>query len=143
MDIIEKSNIPRGYKILCMVWSFRQKTNPFNIVYRWRSRLCVDGSQQEEGIDYDTSYSPVVAWSTVRFCLTLSAINGWKSRQIDYVQAFPQAALHEDEHIYVEIPRDFYVHNTDDTRHYALKLNKNVYGLKQASHNWWEKLSSG
>ena len=79
----------------------------------------------------------------MRLCLTLSAIFDWKSRQIDYVQAFPQAKLHESEKVYVEIPRDFYVHKEADTKHYALKLNKNVYGLKQASHNWWEMLSTG
>ena len=79
-QIVQKSKIPRGKKILRMVWSFRRKTNPFNIVYRWRSRLCVDGSRQEEGVDFDTSYSPVVSWPTVRFCLTLRAIHGWKSR---------------------------------------------------------------
>ena len=90
-----------------MVWSFRSKENPSNIVYRWDSHICVDNSQQEEIIDFDTSHSLVVAWSTIQLCFTLSAINGWKSRQIDYVQAFPQADLNEGKHIYVEIQRDF------------------------------------
>eukprot|EP00957_Ditylum_brightwellii_P198754 15149827-Ditylum_brightwellii.AAC.1 len=42
-------------------------------------------------------------FTTVRMLLLLSQLKGYKSRQVDYVQAFPQAPL-EDEEVFMEIP---------------------------------------
>ena len=125
----------------CIVFYVTKKT--FNIVYIWIPRICIDSSQEQEGIDNDTSYIPVLAWSTIHFCLTLNTKNGLKSQQIDYVQTFQQVDLHEDEHIYIEIPQCFYIYVSNDTKYYALKLNENAYGLKWASHNWCVKLITG
>eukprot|EP00957_Ditylum_brightwellii_P056371 4273300-Ditylum_brightwellii.AAC.1 len=33
-------------------------------VYRHRSRVCANGSKQQNGIDFHETYSPVVQWST-------------------------------------------------------------------------------
>ena len=40
----------------------------------------------------------------------------------------------------MELPQGFNV--GPESRRYVLKLQKNLYGLKQAGHNWFEKLSS-
>ena len=57
--------------------------------------------------------------------------------------AFPQADLKED--IWMQLPVGFQVDGqteADSDRHYVLKLNKSLYGLKQASYNWYEKLKT-
>ena len=55
--------------------------------------------------------------------------------------ALPQADLEED--IWMQLPIGFQVDSqseSDSDRNYVLKLNKNLYGLKQVSYNWYEKL---
>jgi hypothetical protein len=72
-----------------------------------RSRFCVRGDQQVEGVDYFESYAPVVQWSTVRVVFIMVIIYGLISRQVDFQNAFCQSTLGEHEHVYVEIPKGF------------------------------------
>ena len=141
-ELYPRSKVPRNQRVLRAVWSHRRKTKPTGEVYRHRSRICVDGSQQTHGVDYEHTYSPVVSWSTVRIMLIISVLNNLKTRQVDYVQAFPQASLSEGENVFMEIPRGYnYEGATSDD--YVLKLRKNLYGLKQAAYNWHELLKAG
>eukprot|EP00957_Ditylum_brightwellii_P211270 15365977-Ditylum_brightwellii.AAC.1 len=87
-------------------------------------------------------YSPVGQWSTVRMLLLLSQLKGYKSRQVDCVQAFPQAPL-EDEEVFMDIHSGFYHKDSKSTNNYVLRFKKNLYGLKQASYNWSELLKAG
>ena len=54
-------------------------------------------------------------------------IHDLESRSIDFVLALPEAELHED--VYKELPFSF---NHYGDRRYVMKLNKSIYGLKQA-----------
>jgi len=84
--------------------------------------------------------------------LILLTILGLASHQIDYVQAFPQATL--DDPVYMRIPQGWYYDTT--TRHlwqhsdpafcdqsHFIKLKHNLYGCKQAAHNWYMHLVKG
>ncbi len=84
--------------------------------------------------------------------LILSTILGLASCQIDYVQAFPQATL--DDPVYMCIPQGRYYDTTTrclwqhsdpafhDQSHF-IKLKCNLYGCKQAAHNWYMHLVKG
>jgi hypothetical protein len=96
----------------------------------------VNGSRQIQGIYYTESFAPVVRWSTIRMVNTLAAMYNPKGKQIDFTQAFPQAKLKED--IYLRFPAGFEHKNEK----WALKLKRNLYGLVQASRNWFLKLSA-
>jgi hypothetical protein len=67
---------------------------------------------------------------------TLAVMHNLKGKQIDFTQAFPQAKLKED--IYLQFPASF-EHKNDK---WDLKLKRNLYGLVQASRNWFLKLSA-
>ena len=140
--LVKKSTVPRNQRILRGVWSHRRKTTPAGEVYRHRSRLCVDGSQQTHGIDYTETYSPVVSWVTVRILMIFAKIYGLHMRQVDYVQAFPQAYLPEGENVFMEIPEGFDMGDLNKEE-YCLQLIKNCYGLKQAAYNWNNLLKAG
>ena len=138
---VPRSAVPMGQRVLRAVWSHRRKTTPAGVIYRHRSRVCADGSRQQYGIDYTDTYAPVISWTTVRILLILSVLLNLKTRQVDYVQAFPQASLPEDETIFMEIPDGYTPNGHPKTK--VLQLLKNLYGLKQAAFHWNELLRSG
>ena len=60
-------------------------------------------------------------------------MHNWKTIQLDYVHAFPQAPIERE--LFMEIPNGFYVDESDNQR-YALRLQANVYGHKKAGRVW-------
>jgi hypothetical protein len=121
-ELWPRSKVPKGHKILQAIWSFRRKRTPAGIVYRYRARLCAHGGQQTEGIDFFETYAPVVSWNTVRLVFTLTTLKGSVSRQIDYVQAFPQAPL-EDE-VYMLLPKGCITADEGDASNDVLRLEE-------------------
>jgi hypothetical protein len=115
---------------------------------KWKARLNVHGGKQQHGVNFWETYAPVVNLSTVRLVLTLSLLHGFKTRQVDFVQAFMQAPL--DCPVFMEIPAGFTVvdgtlhftgeANKNTNRDLVLRLTKNMYGHCQAGHNWYKRL---
>ncbi len=71
----------------------------------------------------------------------MAKIHGLPSRSIDFVLAFPQADLEVP--VYMELPLGFDAPDNESRKLYVLRLNKSLYGLKQAGYNWFAKLSNG
>jgi hypothetical protein len=67
---------------------------------------------------------------------TLAVMHNLKRKQIDFTQSLPQAKFKED--IYLRFRAGFEHKNEK----WALKLKHNLYGLIQASRNWFLKLSA-
>ena len=102
----------------------------------------VECKSEEWGENYWETYSPVVNMLSVRLILAIAHIHKLDSKSIDFVLAFPQAELDVD--IWMELPRAFVPEDDpENKRAYVLKLKKNLYGLKQASFNWFDKLKTG
>ncbi len=130
-EIVLKDEMPKGTKLLSAVWAMRRKRRiSTQEPYKWKARLNVHGGQQEHGVNYWETYSPVVSWTTIRMYLTLSILNKWCTRQVDFVLAFPQADIECP--MYMEIPRGFKFNGSRRT--HCLSLKKNLYGQKQAEY---------
>ena len=149
VSIVRRETLPAQTKVIAAIWSFRRKRAPDWTVTKWKARLCPHGGQQVEGINFWETYAPVVTWSTVRLILILSLISGMKSRQLDYVQAYTQAPI--DCEIYMCVPAQFIVNShgalefsehpaPGNSIHHVILLTKNLYGLRQAGNNWFDKL---
>jgi hypothetical protein len=144
------STLPTRAKLLNAIWSYKRKRTPSGLLRKHKACICTDGSKQQYGIDYWDTYAPVISWSTVRLLLTLSSIHGWHSRQIDFAQAFTQPPIKDD--VYMRIPQGWHVvdnilqQHSDpkyrDNAHY-IKLEKSLYGIKQAAHTWFHHLEPG
>ncbi len=59
-------------------------------------------------------------------------------QSIDFDLAFPQADLEVP--VFMELPLGFDAPDSQNRKHYVLRLNKSLYGLKQAGYNWFTKL---
>ena len=108
-------------------------------IKKYKARLNLHGGKQTFGEDFYETYAPVVGWITVRFLLILSLIMNWKTRQVDFILAYPQADIEQP--MYMELPSG--VSAKDPSKDYVLKLNKNLYGQKQAGRIWAEHLQHG
>ena len=128
----------KPYDIVNAVWSFKRKRTPAGELIKHKARLCAHGGQQTKGVTYTDTYSPVVNWFTLRTLLIFSLLNGWHSRSIDFVLAFPQADIKTN--VYMRLPYGFHVTAPGK---WFLKLLKNVYGLKDAGRTWHQHLRQG
>jgi len=137
-EVIERSALPKGAKTILSVWAFKLKRFPDGQVMKHKARLNAHGGMQRWGVDYWETYAPVVNWISVRLMLAITLIHKLETKSIDFVLAFPQAELDRD--VFMELPYGF--HYGDKGKH-VLRLKKNLYGLADASFNWFQKLCEG
>jgi hypothetical protein len=86
-ELVER---PRGRKVIKNRWVFDVKGDG-----RKRARLVAKGFSQEEGLDYDQIFSPVVRFETVRLMLAMAAL-GWTISGVDVRTAFLYGELDEE-----------------------------------------------
>jgi len=141
--LIKKEEMPKNVPLLSSVWQMKRKRKPSTgEIRKYKARLNVNGSQQIQGVHYEETYAPVVAWATIRFFMTLAIINNWHTKQLDFVLAFPQADIERE--LYMKLPAGFTVEGKriteEEKKEYVLKLLKNLYGQKQAGRVWYQHL---
>jgi hypothetical protein len=138
-EIVNRSSVPHGVKILPAVWALKRKRDlRTGDIKKWKARLNIDGSKMEQGIHYDKKYAPVASWSAIRLILAITATFQWHTIQLDYVMAYSQAPVERE--LFMAIPPGYNVKDGENTD-YALKLHGNTYGQKQAGRVWFQHLT--
>ncbi|KAJ9541842.1 hypothetical protein OSB04_028348 [Centaurea solstitialis] len=110
--------LPNGKVAIGTKWVFRNKKDENGVVIRNKARLVAQGYCQEEGIDYEETFSAVARLEAIRIFLAYAA--------------------HREE-VYVKQPPGF---ESEKYPNHVYFLDKALYGLKQAPRAWYEHLST-
>ena len=101
----------------------------------FKARLVAQGFSQREGIDYDQLFAPVASHTTVRAFLSLANFHDLEIQQIDVKTAFLYGELLADQTVYMKPVPGFPCPTGQ-----VCRLHKSLYGLKQASRRWYQRL---
>lgn len=128
-------DLPAQRKAIANKWVFKRKLGANGMVVRYKARLVVKGCSQRAGIDYAETFSPVVRYASIRFLIAMSAKLDPDIDQMDDVTAFLQSELKEE--VYMMQPTGL-----EDGTSRVCRLKKSLYGLKQSSRVWNDKLGA-
>lgn len=126
---------PSNRNVIDNRWVYKIKRNTDGSVERYKARLVARGFSQEYGFDYLETFSPVVRFTSIRTMLSIAAQRKMVLRQFDVKTAFLNGDLLED--IFMEQPAGF-----ADGSNRVCKLQRSLYGLKQASRCWNQKFKN-
>lgn len=137
--VILMSAVPAGANVMGSHLVFDIKRNQLGEIEKFKARLVADGNTQVHGVDYDRVFSTVCKMSTVRVVLAIAASEDYNLSSIDIRQAYLQAELKED--LYMRVPPG-HPRFDENGQPLVLKLNRSLYGLKQAGRCWNKLLVS-
>lgn len=129
--LVEK---PINASVIDNKWVYKIKYKSNGDIERYKARLVVRGFTQEYGVNYYETFSPVVKFPSMRTILAIAASKNMLMKQFDIKTAFLNSEL--DETIYMKQPIGY-----SDGSDKVCKLNKSLYGLKQASRAWNKKFT--
>lgn len=127
--------LPKGKKAISCRWLYKTKYRADGFIDKHKARLVAKGYKQQEGSDYQETFSLVVKMNTVCIILALVAQLNWKLYQKDVKSAFLNENLSKE--VYMEQSSGYVQKGKED---YVSRLKKALYGLKQAPRAWYEKI---
>ncbi|KAL1194917.1 Retrovirus-related Pol polyprotein from transposon TNT 1-94 [Cardamine amara subsp. amara] len=132
-DLVE---LPDGFKTVGCKWIFKTKRDSKGNIERYKARLVAKGFTQKDSIDYTETFSPVSKKDSLRIVLGLVAHYDLELHQMDVKTAFLNGELEEE--VYMDQPEGFVATGKENL---VCRLKKSIYGLKQASRQWYIKFN--
>ena len=122
---------PEGVKPIGCRWIFKKKIDMDGNIQVYKARLVAKGYRQKPGVDYDETFSPVAMIKSIRIMLAIAACYDYEIWQMDVKTVFLNRSLLKD--VYMQQPDGFVM---PEHANKVCKLNRSIYGLKQASKSW-------
>ncbi|KAL9250771.1 Retrovirus-related Pol polyprotein from transposon TNT 1-94-like protein [Drosera capensis] len=136
-DVWELVSLPEGVKPIGCKWIFKTKKDLEGNIMRFKARLVAKGYTQKEGIDFKETFSSVSLKDSFRIIMALVAHFDLELHQMDVKTAFLNGDIEET--IYMQQQKNFV---SGDPKKMVWKLKKSIYGLKQASRQWYHKFNN-
>ena len=130
-ETFEVVDLPPSKRPVGCKYVFKIKYKPDGTIDKYKVRLVAQGFLQQEGIDYNEVFAPVVDSTSISLLLTIANHENWEIEQMDVVTAFLHGRLEEE--VYMRIPPYMNIPNSANK---VLKLKGALYGLKQSSNVW-------
>ncbi|GKC04050.1 ribonuclease H-like domain-containing protein, partial [Tanacetum coccineum] len=128
---------PSGANNVWCLWLFRHKFHADGSLSWYKAQLVANDSSQQIGIDFDDTFSLVVKPVTIRTVLSLALTKHWHVHHLDVNNAFLNGDLSET--VYMHQPLGF----VDPWYpHHVCHLQRSLYGLKQASRDWFHRFAT-
>jgi hypothetical protein len=127
----EEVDLPEGKQALPSFFIFEVKRDG-----RYKARLVAGGHRQQQGLDFEETYASVGSYRTMRMMMAVAAHENLELRQFDVRTAFLNGWLKEE--VYLRVPAG--LERKLGTGGKVLRLRRAIYGLKQASRAWNERL---
>ena len=80
-------------------WVFKNKFDEHGVVVRNKARLVAQVYTQEEGIDYDETFIPIVRLEAIRILLAFACYINFKLYQIDVKSVFLNGTIKEEVYV--------------------------------------------
>lgn len=129
-------HLPLGAKPIGLKWVFKLKRNSDGSINKYKARLVAKGYVQRYTIDFEEVFAPVARIETIQLLINLAASNGWEIHHLDVKTTFLHGELKET--VFVMQPDGFEEKGKENK---VYKLNKALYGLRQAPQAWNNKLN--
>jgi hypothetical protein len=113
-----------------MVWAMKRKRNPIGEIIKWKARLCAGGHRSIENIDYWSTYSPVVSWSTVHIMIIFALLNDWHLSSSTGKNGHLHEASKSSPKLYHSRPTNFFIQ-----AHQSLQANQKLVRPKRRWEN--------
>nr|GEX47984.1 retrovirus-related Pol polyprotein from transposon TNT 1-94 [Tanacetum cinerariifolium] len=136
-DVWDLVPLPMSQSVIGTKWVFRNKLDENGKVFKNKARLVAQGYNQQEGIDYEETYTTVARLELIRILLAIACANDFKLYQIDVKSDFPNGFTNKE--VYVAQPPGFI---DFEKPNYVYKLKKALYGLKHAPRSWYDRLKA-
>ena len=79
---------PSNQNVIGTRWVFRNKIDENDIIVRNKPRLVAQGFNQEEGIDYEETFTPIARLEAIRMLIAFACFKDFILYQIDVKKCF-------------------------------------------------------
>jgi hypothetical protein len=98
------TTLPPGKIPISTKWVYKTKLKTNGSVQPRKARLVCHGYKQQEGMDFQDTFAPVVKWASIHLLLALAALQQWNLFHMDVKIAFLAAELKPEEEVFVAQP---------------------------------------
>eukprot|EP00965_Chrysotila_dentata_P029088 967282-Pleurochrysis_carterae.AAC.1 len=129
-ETIDRSKVPSYRSLVRLIWVYRRKRSG-----ALKARLCVPGCAQIHGVDYDQSFCATMRPTALRALAAIAASANMRMRRWDFVAAYLQGDLEQNEVVYLHAPPGYATLGADG-RPRVCRVVKPIYGMAHAGRRW-------